>query len=692
LGARMSSAMPPARKFILIDHSLSGVGGHHYEYALHVLAAAAAASYKPVLGANRTFRDATPEGWDVHPVYTYGFMFRMKEPVWYRWLTGLRARVGGWIFCTKMRVLFSPVGLVWVTRDDLERVVQQQMPEHGLRFRVIVVLAAIYAVHVASAAGAFVRSAIPVGSYLRRGLAHAYRLVRAILAPLRLVIRPHGWMLRWASDKHRAQTFGRETARLLARASLAPGDIVFLPTVSEVEMLGVLEAFGQNRRAAHAIWHLLFRRNIYQGREADFAAQDEAQRTRRQAFVRFRHRAGSHRVFFYTDAEPLTVQYRRLGAPFRTLPIPHTHPIVHDAPRAEGPAHVVYVGDARAEKGYQYLPRLVGDLWHDYVAAGRAIFTAQSNFNIKLGDPQSVVARAQLEAFPRDRVRLIYEPLSAGAYAELLHSGTVVVLPYDRRQYIARSSGILVEALCAGIPVVVPSGTWLAQQFAGEVYAYHRSLSQRARILETWTLDSTRWRRHGQPDRDPVVDGELVCGGAGAHAYAWLAAPSGASHILSTFQFAPESRGAVVEVYAHQADHLGTTVAKSSALIDPDPNDGSGSVLIPIALGAARVWLGLHNPDGENLVYLRDVRVQFMAATSIARSLPISAVGVAYATADDLTRAVREVLDHREHYAHTAAAFAERMHDYHNAERLVSDLEREASGGLPEPALVRGGR
>jgi hypothetical protein len=509
---------------------------------------------------------------------------------------------------------------------------------------------------------------------------------------MRVLHTPQAWMLRWASDQHRARVFGRETARLLARARLDAGDIVFLPTVSEIEMLGLLDAFARDRRAVQATWHLLFRRDIYRGREAQFGAQDEQQRTRRQAFARMRQGAGAHRVYFYTDTEPLTAQYRRLGAPFRTLPIPHTHPASTAEPRRLGPAHIVYIGDARAEKGYHHLPRLVGDLWRDYVEPGRATFTVQSNFNTPMGDPESLVARAQLEAFPTDLVRLIYEPLSEDAYAALLQAATLIVLPYDREQYIARSSGILVEALSAGVPVVAPAGTWLAQQFAGEAYAYHRSLRQRARVVETWTANNTRWRRHGQPERNPMADGELLCGGPGAHAYTWLMTPPEASHVLCTFRFAPGVRDAVVEVHADQLDRRGTTVGRRAVLVDVDPKDGCGSALIPIALGATRLWFGLHNPEGLDLIALRDVRVDFLAATAIARTLPLSAVGVAYAGAADLTAAVREVLDHREHYARTAAAFAERVHGYHNAERLVTVLERDADVGLAEPVFVGGRR
>ena len=41
------------RQFVLVDQSIRGLTGHHYEYAVHVLGAAAKAGYQPLLAANR---------------------------------------------------------------------------------------------------------------------------------------------------------------------------------------------------------------------------------------------------------------------------------------------------------------------------------------------------------------------------------------------------------------------------------------------------------------------------------------------------------------------------------------------------------------------------------------------------------------------------------------------------------------
>jgi glycosyltransferase involved in cell wall biosynthesis len=44
---------------------------------------------------------------------------------------------------------------------------------------------------------------------------------------------------------------------------------------------------------------------------------------------------------------------------------------------------------------------------------------------------------------------------------------SLVVLPYDPNQYKNRGSGILWEALAAGVPVIVPNGTGLEKNVEG---------------------------------------------------------------------------------------------------------------------------------------------------------------------------------------------------------------------------------
>ena len=67
-------------KFILIDNSITGIGGHYYEYAIHVLNAAQQAGFTPVLAANRRFADAVPSYIQVQPMYRFGIWLHQTVP------------------------------------------------------------------------------------------------------------------------------------------------------------------------------------------------------------------------------------------------------------------------------------------------------------------------------------------------------------------------------------------------------------------------------------------------------------------------------------------------------------------------------------------------------------------------------------------------------------------------------------
>lgn len=60
-------------QFILFDHSLWTIGGHHFRYAVQYSQAAVQAGYEPVLATHRSFSRPSdlPESWRVLPVFRH---------------------------------------------------------------------------------------------------------------------------------------------------------------------------------------------------------------------------------------------------------------------------------------------------------------------------------------------------------------------------------------------------------------------------------------------------------------------------------------------------------------------------------------------------------------------------------------------------------------------------------------------
>jgi glycosyltransferase involved in cell wall biosynthesis len=490
-------------------------------------------------------------------------------------------------------------------------------------------------------------------------------------------------MSRWLADYLKMRQFGKDTWRLFRQVRLENGDIVFIPTLSHVEMLGLLHYLKKDPSSTQATWHLLFRRNLYSGREPDYAAQDEALRPIRNAFFQFLENLPTHKVYFYTDTEELTAQYNRLlGVKrFKTLPIPHTYPPLECLHSDRRPLRVIYVGDARAEKGYHHLPRIVQDLWADYVETGKVVFIFQSNYNTPEGEPEAIVARSQLECYPKDKVILVKEPLSSEEYWKLLSSGDINLLLYDRDNYYARSSGIFIESLALGVPVIVPAGTWMARQLADEIYRYHVSLMQKMEILKFRREDELRWRRHGQPELNPMLNGELTFGGADAKAFCWLAVPKGATHLLVSFRIITSK--AFVEVYVAQIDNNNKTKRANSLIVTHGVDKKFASALVLLERDIVKIWLAFSNAFSNLITIISNVQIAFLRSDAFSQKCPLSAVGLIYNHPDEISDCVREMVDHYEHYRATAQEFARKVYQRHCADELVKEIASPKLSDVP---------
>jgi hypothetical protein len=292
------------------------------------------------------------------------------------------------------------------------------------------------------------------------------RLVSGILARTRakeLVRKAVGPALIWQrrlADRVRVRQFARDTADLLRQTSAGADDLVFFPTMGQADLEGLLRTIQQIPDDRQPQWHLVFRYDppspVKNRRLADLLARTFARAGRMQC---------NRRLHFFTDTDELSDLYRQSsGLPFATLPIPHTDGPSPSRPSGGGPLRIVYLGGARKEKGFHHLPNIVRQVREDLLAAGQAAFTVQSAGNLTLEEPEIIAARKDLQTLAGQGVTLLGEALTPEQYRGLLHSGDLALLPYDRQAYRARSSGILAEVLAAGIPAIVPAGTWLARQ------------------------------------------------------------------------------------------------------------------------------------------------------------------------------------------------------------------------------------
>ena len=707
------------RRFVLVDHSIAGLAGHHYEYAMHVLRAVERAGYQPVLVTNRKFQINGDLGWPVLPLFEFGFWPEYSVSPFLRFAASLYRSFSATIFRLRFNFRYSRLGVAWACRHNWPKYLGGAGQTQPFRFRYVAVaaIAVPYAVYLLCAALAIpllavagfvtwsafcvVRFSVAALRAVMAGTrpqfgAHLRSFVAVLGSPLETLTKLQDLvhqvfsrvLSRLASSQFRhanqARAFGRDAGKLLDKVQPVEGDILFFPTISENDLTGLIEYLNKTRRGLEATWHFLFRRNIYSGAKHQYAAQDAGLHDLRLVFESVERSVLYGRCFFYTDTEELTEQYDRLGQfRFHTVPVPHTYEPSDLIPKG-GPLRLTYLGDARTEKGFAILPELAECLEREYLATGKARLIAQCNYNIPGGEPKVAIARAQLEAMPAPYIGLHRQPLTSEEYRELLLASDITLLCYDPLNYYARSSGILVESLAMGIPVIVPGGCWLARQFLERYVEEVESLRNRTKVLGSTGLDSTCWREVGQLD---VPSERLLRVQHGNKTFVLLPVPYGATHVLLRGEFSLGAQSVIAEVC--EVGWKDELVREARVFRLEGCGEGRrAAICAPVLPDIAKLWVGLATVDESEKAWLTALNVDFLQAPA-GQPIPIGAVGMIYHSVAEIPQLIKDLIDHYPHFRRTATEFSAQWRSYHNADRLVRDLQLTAR--LPAPASQQGG-
>jgi hypothetical protein len=306
-------------------------------------------------------------------------------------------------------------------------------------------------------------------------LGPAARVIRKMLTPLRPEVRAlaiatgsraRRLLPRSSQQVHTQPTlpsFGREVIELVDKEQLKSIDHVFIHTLAVAELHSLVEALTNYSSELPTV-HVLLRRDADEP-----AVQNGPWGGIQTAFGKIRtNECLKAHVRFYSDTHALCRQYEALsgGLPVRPLPIPHALSEVpaHTGPRTPGPVCATYLGNARTEKGFHHLPDAIDALRASYTKTGRLRFVLQANANLSLEDAVISMARRRLARYASNQVKLLPHPLTITEFQARLVESDVILLPYNPECYRRRSSGILVQSIICGRPVIVPRGTWLADE------------------------------------------------------------------------------------------------------------------------------------------------------------------------------------------------------------------------------------
>jgi hypothetical protein len=706
-------------RFVLLDHSIKRLGGHNFEYAVQVLAAAKQAGYEPVLAVNkRFFEGATiPRDWLVVPTYTHT---TYEMPKWQERRRRLDPR-GEFDFVAhsvsegdKMQARGVSQG---VNNSSSDSSAASENTEKNL-------------------APSLTLRAIKE----EQGDKAPASLWQTLTKPLRKW-RYNNYLRKEARFIER---FANETAQLCQKLELGPGDQILISTLHESEVLAIARLFRRDPATARIDWHWQFHFRLFPGREPEYPTQLPRAEHVRAAFAEIAALPNA-RVKAYCTTERLADQYRQLDAlPMRVLSWP-INPALFAArpPRdPEQPLRIGVPGCVRAEKGQQHLVRVLQGMDREFVETREVQFLLQSHRLGKLAAP--LRQRAKLVASPdvalqsTAPVTVVKWPLASDDYQQFIRQTDIGLLLYNADDYYARLSAILVEQLAAGIPVIVPAGCWLAEQIAEPNWRHLDRLRKELPALReipaaewswmepspsTWFAHPVAKPRLHSPDR---VSAEFVlCEPDRPQRSAVFNVDGRATHLAVDWTWVePAARGRFLRIEAAARNSSGMTlqrwteiterrvVARSvsegdkmkargvsqgvqdsandqSAISEKEKNltpsltrraakDGEGilqGIFLPLPEGTAAVELTFRNAYGDEAIVVRDLAARCIDAHVSATGCPLSAVGMIAADVSMAVPLVREMVKHYAHYRATAEQHAATIQALYAPSRVIEQLD-----------------
>lgn len=399
--------------------------------------------------------------------------------------------------------------------------------------------------------------------------------------------------------RRRIKQFARDCTSLFSQIPLADGDHVFIPTLSEIELLGLVEFLNSDQNKRSVDWHLQFHFNIFDGREPQYAQQHSRLERIRGHFQRAVEQAVGHRLHFYTTSEPLARQYRQLGlAEFQPLayPVNPRFQVRTGGRLSGGPLRVTCAGVPREEKGRQFIHELVQAMAVDADGEEKIQFVVQGN-SFKFECDSDVSNKSA----PSPSIICVDHPLELDHYVQLIRHADIGLLMYDSDRYYARRAGVLGELLTAGVPVIVPAGCWLSEQIAEPNYQHLEQVEREIPAIETRPL------------------GEISFAGKSVLRRTFIKIPQGSAEFLTTFRMHPPLQaGQYVRIQFDQFDRAGNLIGGQTTIIGSRESNKRLLALVHLLPGANAVQATWRNAYGEETIRLVDAQATFLGASDTA--------------------------------------------------------------------------
>ncbi|MGI0480059.1 glycosyltransferase [Geminocystis sp. CENA526] len=460
------------KKFIIIDHSLQDLQGHHFECSVSVAQSAKKLNFEPIIIANKNFS----------PVF-YPEDIRVISQFEVDWFDNPTKKLNK--FQQKIKTLIDT--LHDFNFDKNWQKYQQKFDYQLFKLKLTQPKTRVLLEKIEGSLfrlGEWIKADIKLLKFIP--FSHtAWGILKIIWGLIKFAFTIINKIIQKILTKFikvNHQTFRESLEVTLNSLQLTSEDHIFIHTLSIEQLEELLYLLQSQNLAQIPKYHIMLRRDV------DDCLVKNAQGIGIKACLTqfYQCQFYSQKVRFYTDTPQLIDRYNSLSPiRFIEIPVPFRQEKLAEnkvEKEANQSLHLVYLGDARIEKGYLYLPNIVKDLYKDYLATKKLRITIQSNFNISSGENGILKSRLILEQYPEDMVKIIKNAMKTEEYYQLLMSADLLVIPYDNNSYRHRTSGVLTESLAGGKPVIVPANTWLASQIddtRGVIYYHPQDISKK---------------------------------------------------------------------------------------------------------------------------------------------------------------------------------------------------------------------
>ena len=487
---------------------------------------------------------------------------------------------------------------------------------------------------------------------------------------------------RWDRQR-RIKAFRNACRHLFDRIGFDPADIIFFPSVSDFDFLGLAAYLASNKDTQKLQWHVQFHYDIFDGRPPDFNNQTERKKCMEQQFSTAIAAIRTHHLHFYATTPQIADQYNRLRVgSFCPLPYPISCP-TDKAPQkclaAKKPLRVTLAGAPRREKGKRELNHLFNQLHKANVLGNDLQLWMQGNIR-KLARQLSAfdedhLANAEPGMASDAKIVVVPHPLDRKKYLKLIQQTDIGLLPYNNARYHARASGVFIEMLSAGVPVIVTAGSWLALQLAEPIYQHLEQML----VKETPTSEKFVWQGSStNDDKQSLIDSDLECAtlllaGDSQPVSNSFKVPTGTGSLLIQFPWHEQRPGYFIRLRTFQLDRSEQSIKAPTQTILSQREEGKlVSSLIAIDPKADQICVELSNAYHDDTIAVGIPRITFLKRC--AKDLPTGAVGLIASDVNQIPDLLDEMILHHTHYKTSAMKHAKAWNFKHAPLRTLEKL------------------